>query len=210
MRARGSCELRAPRVAAAAPRSPRSARATPTRAPRHALGKSYSDVVRGFRGRFEHPPDFVALPARRAGCSSGCSSGARRARRRDPLRRRHVGRRRRHPGCRPRLQRRRLDRPGRPRPRAGGRSRSRARRSIQARRHRSRPRGPAGRARPDAPPLPPVLRVLHPGRLDRHAGRRATSPRVWTHIEDFVESVRAITPGRACGSRGGCPARARV
>lgn len=29
----------------------------------HALGKSYSDVVRGFRGRFDHPPDFVASPA---------------------------------------------------------------------------------------------------------------------------------------------------
>jgi alkyldihydroxyacetonephosphate synthase len=28
----------------------------------HALGKSYADVVRGFRGQFEHPPDFVALP----------------------------------------------------------------------------------------------------------------------------------------------------
>ncbi len=28
----------------------------------HALGKSYSDVVRGFRGSFEHPPDFVAYP----------------------------------------------------------------------------------------------------------------------------------------------------
>jgi alkyldihydroxyacetonephosphate synthase len=28
----------------------------------HALGKSYSDVVRGFRGHFEHPPDFVARP----------------------------------------------------------------------------------------------------------------------------------------------------
>jgi alkyldihydroxyacetonephosphate synthase len=28
----------------------------------HSLGKSYSDVVRGFRGRFEHPPDFVARP----------------------------------------------------------------------------------------------------------------------------------------------------
>ena len=28
----------------------------------HALGKSYSDVVRGFRGQFEHPPDFVARP----------------------------------------------------------------------------------------------------------------------------------------------------
>jgi alkyldihydroxyacetonephosphate synthase len=29
----------------------------------HALGKSYIDVVRGFRGRFDHPPDFVATPA---------------------------------------------------------------------------------------------------------------------------------------------------
>ncbi len=28
----------------------------------HALGKSYGDVVRGFRGRFEYPPDLVARP----------------------------------------------------------------------------------------------------------------------------------------------------
>lgn len=28
----------------------------------HALGKSYCDVVRGFRGRFEHAPDFVVRP----------------------------------------------------------------------------------------------------------------------------------------------------
>jgi alkyldihydroxyacetonephosphate synthase len=28
----------------------------------HALGKSYRDVVRGFRGEFEHPPDLVAYP----------------------------------------------------------------------------------------------------------------------------------------------------
>jgi alkyldihydroxyacetonephosphate synthase len=28
----------------------------------HALGKSYSDIVDGFRGRFAHPPDFVARP----------------------------------------------------------------------------------------------------------------------------------------------------
>jgi alkyldihydroxyacetonephosphate synthase len=28
----------------------------------HALGKSYCDVVQGFYGRFEHPPDFVARP----------------------------------------------------------------------------------------------------------------------------------------------------
>ena len=28
----------------------------------HALGKSYRDVVRGFRGQFDHPPDVVAHP----------------------------------------------------------------------------------------------------------------------------------------------------
>ena len=28
----------------------------------HALGKAYRDVVRGFRGRIEHPPDLVAHP----------------------------------------------------------------------------------------------------------------------------------------------------
>src|SRR5438128_723071 len=28
----------------------------------HALGKSYVDVVRGFRGEYEHPPDLVAFP----------------------------------------------------------------------------------------------------------------------------------------------------
>ncbi len=32
----------------------------------HALGKSYTDVVRGFRGRFEHPPDLVAYPREEA------------------------------------------------------------------------------------------------------------------------------------------------
>jgi alkyldihydroxyacetonephosphate synthase len=28
----------------------------------HAYGRSYADVVRGFRGRFDHPPDVVARP----------------------------------------------------------------------------------------------------------------------------------------------------
>ncbi len=28
----------------------------------HSWGKSYSDVVRGFRGRFDHPPDLVVRP----------------------------------------------------------------------------------------------------------------------------------------------------
>ena len=32
----------------------------------HALGKSYADVVRGFRGRFDHPPDVVARPRNEA------------------------------------------------------------------------------------------------------------------------------------------------
>ena len=32
----------------------------------HALGKSYCDVVNGFRGRFEEPPDFVARPRHEA------------------------------------------------------------------------------------------------------------------------------------------------
>ena len=32
----------------------------------HALGKAYRDVVRGFRGRFDHPPDVVAHPVEEA------------------------------------------------------------------------------------------------------------------------------------------------
>jgi alkyldihydroxyacetonephosphate synthase len=29
---------------------------------RHTYGRAYRDIVRGFRGRFEHPPDLVARP----------------------------------------------------------------------------------------------------------------------------------------------------
>ncbi len=32
----------------------------------HSLGKAYRDVVRGFRGQFENPPDVVAYPANEA------------------------------------------------------------------------------------------------------------------------------------------------
>jgi alkyldihydroxyacetonephosphate synthase len=53
--------LREPRVLAPAAFSGICASDDHARAS-HALGKSYSDVVRGFRGRFEHPPDFVARP----------------------------------------------------------------------------------------------------------------------------------------------------
>jgi len=36
--------------------------ATPYDRACHALGKAYRDVVRGFRGQFDNPPDFVAFP----------------------------------------------------------------------------------------------------------------------------------------------------
>jgi alkyldihydroxyacetonephosphate synthase len=38
-------------------------RADPYERASHALGKAYRDVVRGFRGQFDHPPDLVAVPA---------------------------------------------------------------------------------------------------------------------------------------------------
>ena len=54
-------ELAAPRVAIPAALAEISSDDVHTRAS-HALGKSYMDIVRGFRGCFEHPPDFVARP----------------------------------------------------------------------------------------------------------------------------------------------------
>jgi alkyldihydroxyacetonephosphate synthase len=53
--------LSEPRIAPPSALAEICAADTHTRAS-HALGKSYSDVVLGFRGRFEHPPDFVASP----------------------------------------------------------------------------------------------------------------------------------------------------
>ncbi len=54
-------ELRAPRVASPPSLSQISSQDTHARAS-HALGKSYADVLSGLRGRFEHPPDFVVHP----------------------------------------------------------------------------------------------------------------------------------------------------
>ena len=50
-----------PRLAAPAALGPICSSDTYDRAS-HALGKAYRDVVRGFRGQFEHPPDVVARP----------------------------------------------------------------------------------------------------------------------------------------------------
>ncbi len=54
-------QLTEPRVQIPSRLAPFSAADTHARAS-HALGKSYCDVVMGFRGLFEHPPDFVARP----------------------------------------------------------------------------------------------------------------------------------------------------
>ncbi len=58
-------ELRPPRVVAPAALAGFCAAEAHERAS-HALGKSYVDVVQGFRGVFDHPPDFVARPRNEA------------------------------------------------------------------------------------------------------------------------------------------------
>jgi alkyldihydroxyacetonephosphate synthase len=55
-------ELPAPRVKPPASLEHLFATDDPTRVS-HALGKAYRDVVRGFRGQIENPPDLVAHPA---------------------------------------------------------------------------------------------------------------------------------------------------
>ena len=45
----------------------------------HALGKAYRDVVRGFRGEFENPPDLVAYPESAEDVDARRSPGARTA-----------------------------------------------------------------------------------------------------------------------------------
>ncbi len=106
----------------------------------HALGKSYVDVVEGFRGRFEHPPDFVARPREEAdverllewcagervaaipfGGGTSVVGGV-------------------TPDVPATLQRRGHDRPARARPRARGRRRL-ARRADPGRRDRAGARG---------------------------------------------------------------------
>jgi len=57
----GAVELAEPRVAVPAELADICAADVHARAS-HALGKSYGDIVQGLRGRFEHPPDFVARP----------------------------------------------------------------------------------------------------------------------------------------------------
>jgi alkyldihydroxyacetonephosphate synthase len=54
-------ELPAPRLHAPTPLAAIASQAPADRA-RHGLGRSYRDVVRGVRGRIDHPPDLVLRP----------------------------------------------------------------------------------------------------------------------------------------------------
>ena len=58
-------ELRPPRLVPPAALAPQCDTSTYERA-RHSYGRSFRDVVRGFRGEFPHPPDVVAFPATEA------------------------------------------------------------------------------------------------------------------------------------------------
>ena len=59
----------------------------------HSLGKAYRDVVRGFRGEFTNPPDLVAYPESAEDVDVDPQLLRRREGRGDPLRRRHQRRR---------------------------------------------------------------------------------------------------------------------
>ena len=68
----------------------------PLRARRRTrYGKSYRDVVRAFRGRFDHPPDVVAHPRDEDELEARARLVRRRGRGGDPVRRRHERRGRR-------------------------------------------------------------------------------------------------------------------
>ena len=86
----------------------------------HSYGKSYRDVVRAFRGRFDHPPDVVAHPRDEAELEAVLAWCADVGRGGDPVRRRHERGGRRGAGAAGRLRRRRDDRPEGDGPRARG------------------------------------------------------------------------------------------
>jgi alkyldihydroxyacetonephosphate synthase len=67
--------LRPPRIAAPAALVPICDDSAHERA-RHAYGRSYRDVVRGFRGEFPHPPDLVAFARTEADVAAVLDWGA--------------------------------------------------------------------------------------------------------------------------------------
>ena len=167
-RAAGGRDARSLRAFSPPPRWPRSARRTPTPAPRTRWGSPTRTWSGDFEGASIIPPTSSPARARRASWRP-CSSGARApASRRSPT---GVAARS-SVASRPRS---RVTTTVRSRSTWGLRPRARARhrvgrRADPGRRPRPRPRGPARRARADPAPLPPVVRALDPRRLDRHPG----------------------------------------
>ena len=175
----------------------------------HALGKSYADVVSGFRGRFEHPPDFVALPRERGGRRARCSSGARpSAWPRSPTAAAPPSSAASRPTSAPPTTAR--SRSTSARSIACSRSTtSRARRASRRARSGRSLEAQLRRARAHAAPLPAVVRVLHARGLDRDARGRPFRDAVDAHRG--FRGVRARDHARrGAGSRGGCPGRARA
>ena len=119
--------------------------------------------------RVREPAGPGRLPARRVGDRDGAELGRGRGRGGDPVRRRHQRRRR------GRAAAGRAaggdDGPAPARPGARGRP-GLAGGADPGRRHRAAAGGAAARARPHPAPLPAVLRVRDPRRLDRDPGRR--------------------------------------
>ena len=188
-------------------RSPTSARPTPHDRASHAYGKAYRDIVRAFRGRFDHAPDVVAFPARRArgGGAARVVRGARRGG--DPVRRRHERRRRRRG--------RASATPTRARSRSTCGGSTACSRSTASRARRGSRRARPGPALEDQLrehgltlrhfPQSFELSTLGGWIATRAGGHFAT---LYTHIDDLVESVRAVTP--TGDVREPAPARARA
>ena len=174
----------------------------------HTYGKSYRDVVRGFRGDLPAPPDVVAFPSDEGRRGRAARLVRRRQRGRGPLRRRIVGGRRRRSRPRERqLRRRGVHRSHPTRPRARGRH-GVAGGAHPGRRARPGARGAAATARLHAAPLPAVVRVLDARRLAGHALGRPLRQRVHPHRRPWP-SRSAWSRRAASWSRAACPARAR-
>ena len=162
----------------------------------HAYGKAYRDLVRALRGRIDHPPDVVARPRDEREVEqvlAWCADAGRR-RSRTAAAPAVVG------GVEPRVPPggRGHDRPGPARSRAGGRRRSRAAR-IQGGATGPAPRGAAQATRPHPAPLSRSRSSTRRWAAGSPPARAVTSQRSHTHIDDFVESVRALTPSRRLG-----------
>jgi alkyldihydroxyacetonephosphate synthase len=189
--------LAAPRVAPPAALAPLCSQ-TPYDRAGHTYGKSFRDVVADWAGTSTLHP--TSSPFRRRRPTSQRSSTGARARGSSPF---HTAAGRASSAASKRRRaattRCRVDRPRPARSRARDRPHL-ARGAHPGRRPRAVARRSAPAARLDAPALPTVVRVLDPRRLDRDplGGHYAT---LYTHIDDFVESLRVVTPAGTLATR---------